>query len=35
MSKLIIEKHMSGLLSVENKENGALFTIQTPQNINK
>ncbi|PHO08902.1 histidine kinase [Malaciobacter canalis] len=35
MSKLIIEKNMAGMLSAENTSNGALFTIQTPQNIKK
>ena len=30
MSKMIIEKDMDGILSVQNKDNGALFTIQLP-----
>jgi C4-dicarboxylate-specific signal transduction histidine kinase len=30
MSKMIIEKDMDGILSVQNKDDGALFTIQLP-----
>ena len=35
MSKMIIERDMKGLLSVENVQNGAKFTIKIPKEINE
>ena len=33
MSKTIVEDHCGGKLTVENKNNGALFTIKLPKGV--
>ena len=35
MSKMIVENHLKGVLSVENSQNGALFTIKLPKKLIK